>query len=148
MVLEWSNHDWYFYPDEFYLQYIWTFFPLFNKVMSYMNMSATAIIRTWVERPTLRNRICQHVPKSLWNITGQGRKQRKHHYKSANSIAPCDSPNGNHLLHKQNVDFITRTTNFLFFLKQDPTSNYLSWNRFLSHFVNLIYVDRKSLFTT
>ena len=45
-----ANHEWSFPPDEFYLQYIKTFFPLFNKVTSYMNTCATAIVGTWVER--------------------------------------------------------------------------------------------------
>ena len=36
--------------DEFYLQYIRTFFPSFNKVMSYMNTCGTVIVGTWVER--------------------------------------------------------------------------------------------------
>ena len=43
------NHEWSFPPDKFYLLYIKTFLPLFNKVTSYMNTCATAIVSTWVE---------------------------------------------------------------------------------------------------
>ena len=46
IVLERSNHEWSFPPDEFYLQYIKTFFPLFNKATSYMNTCATVMVGT------------------------------------------------------------------------------------------------------
>ena len=39
-----------FPPNEFYLLYMKTFFPLFNKVTSYMNTCATSIVGTCVER--------------------------------------------------------------------------------------------------
>ena len=53
IALEQFNREWSFLPNEFYLQCIRTFFPLFNKVTSYMNTYATAIVGTWVERPNV-----------------------------------------------------------------------------------------------
>ena len=44
------NQEWSFPPDKFYLLYIKTFLPLFNKVTLYMNTCATAIASTWVKR--------------------------------------------------------------------------------------------------
>ena len=49
----------------------------------------------------LQDRICQHVPKSIWNRTSQERKQPERPGKLANSILHCDSAIGNHLLHNQ-----------------------------------------------
>ena len=49
----------------------------------------------------LQDRICQHVPKSIWNRTSKKRKQPEGPGKLANSILHCDSVIGNHLLHNQ-----------------------------------------------
>ena len=121
------NHEWFFLPDKFYLQYIRIFFPLFKKVIFYANTCATTIIGTRVERLN----VCR-----------------------TESVSMCPSPFGTELIkneYKQNakvnqlilflivtrrlkiicyttknVHLITTTTNFLFFLKQDLTSIYLS----------------------
>ena len=57
----------------------------------------------WLGRTSqrLQDRIRQHVPKSIWNRTGQERKQPERQGKSANSIPHCDWAIGNHLLHSQ-----------------------------------------------
>ena len=88
--------------DEFYLLYIKTFFPLFNKVTSYMNTCATAIVK-YVGRTSqcLQDRIRQHVPKSIRNRTSQERKQPERPRKLPNLIPHCDSAIGNHLLYNQ-----------------------------------------------
>ena len=52
--------------DEFYLQYIRTFFPRFNKVMSYINMYAAAIVGTWVERPNVCRTESASMCRSLY----------------------------------------------------------------------------------
>ena len=67
-VLERSNHEWFFPPNEFYLQYIKTFFPLFNKVTSYMNTCATATASTWVERLNVCRTESASMYRSLFKI--------------------------------------------------------------------------------
>ena len=63
-----SNHEWSFPPDEFYLLYIKTFFPLFNKVTSYTNTCATVIVGTWVERLNVCRTESASMCRSLFGI--------------------------------------------------------------------------------
>ena len=78
------------------------FFPLFNKVTSYMNTCATVIVGTWVERlnvcRTESASMCQSLfgTRPVKNVNNQNAQE-----KLANSIPHCDSPIGNHLLHNQ-----------------------------------------------
>ena len=76
-------------------------FPLFNKVMSYMNKCATAIAARGRTSQCLQDRIRQHVPKSIRNKTSQERKQPERQGKLANSIFHSDSAIGNYLLHNR-----------------------------------------------
>ena len=78
------------------------FFPLFNKVTSYMNTCATAIVGTWVERLNVCRTESASMCRSLFGKrTSQERKQPERPGKLANSIPHCDSAIGNHLLHNQ-----------------------------------------------
>ena len=65
----------------------------------------------------LQDRICQHVPKSIWNRTGQKRKQPERPGKSTNSIQHCDSAVGNHLLHNKKCASHFKNNNFFVFSK-------------------------------
>ena len=68
----------------------------------------------------LQDRICQHVPRSIWNRIGQERKQPERLGKPTNSTPHCDSAIVNLYYINQNVHLNVMTINFLFFLKHDP----------------------------
>ena len=122
--MERSNHEWSFPPDDFYLQYIKTFFPLFTKVTSYTNTCATVIVGTWVERLNVcrTESKVQHVLKSIWNRINKERKQPERPGKLANSIPHCDSAIGNHLLHNQKC--ASHYKNNQFFILSKAQSNF------------------------
>ena len=88
----------------------------------------------------LRNRTQQNVPKAIRNTTVQERKQPERQGKSVNSIPHCDSAIGNHLLDNQKCASNYKDNQF--FILSEARYNFHS-----SVFVNLIFVDRKSLFT-
>ena len=127
IVLERSNHEWSFLPDEFYLQYIKTFFPLFNKVTSYMNTCATAIVGMWVERPNVCRTESASTCQSLFgtelvknenNQNAQVNQLILYRIVTRRLKIICYTT--------KNADITVRTINFLFLLNHDPNSSYQS----------------------
>ena len=57
-----------FSTRQVFLQYIRTFFPLFDKAMSYMNACAIVIVGTWFERPNVCRTESIRMCRSLFGI--------------------------------------------------------------------------------
>ena len=128
IALDRSNHEWSFPPGERYLQYIKTFFPLFNKVTSYMNTCTTTIVGTWVERlnvcRTESTSMCQSLfgtepVKNVNNQNGQENQPIQYRIVTQRLETIC-------YITKNVQHLIIRTINFLFFPKHDPISIYQS----------------------
>ena len=104
-------------PEDFYLQYLRAFFPLFNRVMSYMNTGATMIFDTWVKR----SNVCRtkSASRCLSLLGTELVKNENNQNAKINQL----------ILYRivtrrleiicytiKNVHLTTRTINFLFFL--------------------------------
>ena len=74
----------------------------------------------------LQDRICQHVPKSIQNRTGQEGKQPECQVNQLILYQTVTCQLEIMCYTNKNVHLIATTINFLFFLKQDPMSIYLS----------------------
>ena len=114
LVLERSNHEWSFLPDEFYLHYFRTFFPVFNKIMSYTNTCATTIIGTWVRCPNVCRTESFSMCRSLFGI--ESVKNKNNQNAKVNQLIPNVIVTWRFEIiwyTTKNVHLTTRTTNFL-----------------------------------
>ena len=116
--------------------------------MSYMNTSPTAIVGTWVERPNVSRTEFVSMCRSLFETESVKNKNNQNVKVNQLTLYRIVTRRLEMIFYTtKNVHLTTRTINFLFFLKHGSIFIYQSQNRFISLFVNLICVDRKSLFT-
>ena len=122
-----SNHEWSFPPNVFYLQYIRTFFPLFNKVMSHMNNCVTAIIGMWVKSPNVCRTESASMCQSLFG-TEPVKNKNNQNTQVNQLILYCIVTRRLQIIYctTRNVHLTIRTINFLFFSTHDPNSIYQS----------------------
>ena len=113
-----------------------------------MNTSPTAIVGTWVERPNVSRTESVSMCRSLFETESVKNKNNQNAKVNQLTLYRIVTRRLEMIFYTtKHVHLTTRTINFLFFLKHGSIFIDQSQNRFISLFVNLIYVDRKSLFT-